>query len=343
MKIVIFCGGFGTRMWPASTKSFPKQFRPIVKGKSFFRRTFERFEKHFDPTDIMVSTEEKYKNFITDQAPEIPVENIILEPERRDSLGAVGLVAAIVEKRFPKEVMFFSWSDHFIGKVDEFINAVKAAGEYTQRTGVSVSLNERPTYASVHNGWVEYGEKAGEEGGYEIFRITRHIEKPDQKTADEFFKKDNLLIHTGYASWKSDLLLGYYQQYSPATYESLVKIMDSWGTEKYEEVLNTEYHKIDKDSVEYGLFEKLPDDLRLTMATETEWEDAGTWQLFYKAMIEKGQDSVIEGEKMISLVGMKNVVVIDTHGALLVCNMDETAKVKEMFKKLEEEDPEFID
>ncbi|OGM61285.1 hypothetical protein A3A52_03680 [Candidatus Woesebacteria bacterium RIFCSPLOWO2_01_FULL_39_14] len=361
MKVVIFCGGFGTRMWPTSTKSYPKQFRYIVKGKSFFQRTLERYTKAFDVKDILISTEAKYKQLVMDQGPEIPPENIILEPERKDSLGAVGLVAAIVEKRFPKEVMFFSWSDHFIGKVQIFLNTAKAAMEYTARTGTSVSLNEKPTYPTIHNGWVEFGEKVGEESGFPVYKIVRHIEKPDEATANDLFKKDNYLIHTGYATWRSDLMLSYYKEYSPATHEGLVKIMDAWGTEKYEEVLKTEYAKFEKVSVEYGLFEKLPIDLRLTMATETEWEDAGTWELFYKAMIEPNEENVIEGEvktkfidssgvliigegeKMIAIVGLKNVVVVDTHGALLVCNMSDTAKVKDLFKKLEEENPEFID
>ena len=358
MKIVIFCGGFGTRMWPTSTKSHPKQFRAIVKGRSFFQRTVERFTKAFDSNDILVSTEARYKQYILDQAPEIPSENIILEPERRDNLGAIGLVTAIVEKRFPGEVMFFSWSDHFIGKVDEFIKAIKAACEYT-KSGVSVSLNEKPTYPSIHNGWVEFGDKVGEEAGFAVYKVVKHIEKPDETKANEFFKSGKYLIHTGYASWRSDLMLSYYKEYAPSVYEGLVKIMDSWGTEGYEEVLRVEYAKFEKVSVDTGLFEKLPSDLRLTMATETEWEDAGTWELFYKAMIEPNETDVVEGEvkvknidssgnliigegeKMIALVGLKNVVVVDTHGALLVCNMDETAKVKDLFKRLEEENPEF--
>lgn len=361
MKVVIFCGGFGTRMWPTSTKSYPKQFRPIVKGRSFFRRTVERYIKSFDASDILVSTESRYKKYILDQAPEIPEENIILEPERRDNLGAIGLVTAIIEKRFPSEVMFFSWSDHFIGKVDEFIKAIKAACEYTRKTGISVSLNEKPTYPSVHNGWVEYGDQVGEEDGYPVYKIIRHIEKPDELKAEELFKAGNTLIHTGYASWRSDLMLSYYKQYASSIYDGLVKIMNAWGSEKQDQVLKSEYSKFEKMSIDYGLYEKLPEDLRLTIATETEWEDAGTWELFYKAMIEPNQENVIEGEiktkfidsygnliigegeRMISVIGLKNVVVVDTHGALLVCDMSETAKVKELFKKFEEEDPEFVD
>ncbi|OGM08603.1 hypothetical protein A2159_01280 [Candidatus Woesebacteria bacterium RBG_13_34_9] len=361
MKIIIFCGGFGTRMWPESTKSYPKQFRNIVKGRSFFQKTFERFAKDFDTKDILVSTEERYKKFIMNQTPEILPENIILEPERRDNLGAIGLVTALIEKRFPKEVMFFSWSDHFFGNPQEFIKAIKAASEYTSKTGTSVSINEKPTYPSVHNGWVEHGEKVGEASGYPIYKIIRHVEKPDEETANKFFRSENYLIHTGYATWRSDLMLSYYQKYAPSVYEGLAKIMDAYGTDKFQEVLKNEYAKFEKVSIDYGLFEKMPADLRTTMATETGWEDAGTWELFYKAMLETNQTDVVEGEiktkfidssgnlvigegdKMISIIGLKNITVVDTHGALLICNMDETAKVKELFKKLEEENPEFVD
>src|SRR3989344_6660344 len=112
MKIVIFCGGYGTRMWPVSRKSNPKQFSRIVKGKSFYERTVDRFKVGFRPEDIYISTEEAYVHFISEQTPEIPRKNIIVEPERRDLLGAIGLVSSIVEKRSPGSVMFFSWSDH---------------------------------------------------------------------------------------------------------------------------------------------------------------------------------------------------------------------------------------
>src|SRR3989344_4618093 len=135
MKIVIFCGGYGTRMWPASRKSYPKQFYPLIKGKSFFQMTIARFEKRFKPEDIFISTEEKYKRFVKEQAPEIPYDNLIIEPERRDTLGGVGLVSAVMEKKFPDDVMFFSWSDHFIGEEEEFLNIVCAAGEYCMEFG----------------------------------------------------------------------------------------------------------------------------------------------------------------------------------------------------------------
>lgn len=364
MKIVIFCGGYGTRMWPASRKSYPKQFFPIVKGKSFFQVTVNRFKKGFKPEDIFVSTESKYVKLVRELAPEIPVENIIGEPERRDNLGAVGLVSAIIERRFPSEVMFFSWSDHFIGNEEKFIKVVKAAAEYTKETGTPVSVNEKPTFASVHNGWIEQGERITKANGYSLNQIERFIEKPDLKTAKKFLKANHkYFIHTGYGAWRSDKMLSYFKEIRPKEYKGLTKIMNAWGTKEYENVLQNEYHKFEKLSIDLGLFEKLPSDLRLNIPMSVGWEDAGTWQLFYDAMLDKGEDTVKEGEldlvqlesfknlivskttkkKVISVIGLKNIAVIDTDDALLISDLDSTQKVKDVFKKLEEKNPEYVD
>jgi len=360
MKIIIFAGGYGTRMWPMSRKSNPKQFSKIVKGRSFFQRTVARFNKGFKPEDIFVSTEESFVHFVKEQTPEIPDENIIIEPERRDLLGAVGLVSAVVEKRFPGEIMFFSWADHFVSDTDEFIKAVKAAGDYTLRTGKPTSINEKPTSASIYSGWLQIGKKIGEENGYPIYQIEKHVEKPDEKNALRYLKSGDYLIHTGYGAWESNDMLSYYKKYRPKEYQGLVKIMNAWGTKEYEEVVKREYHKFEKTSVEIAVYEKLPHDLRVTIPVKTGWEDAGTWELFYDAVIEKGEKNVIEGDietelleskknliigsggKLISIVGLDNIVVVDTKDALLVCDIKEAGKVKALFKKLESEKPKFV-
>lgn len=361
MKVVIFCGGFGTRMWPVGRKSFPKQFYPVVKGKSFFQITYQRFKNGFDPKDILVSTEGQYEHFIHEQAPEIPKSNIIVEPERRDSLGAIGLVSAVVNKRFGNEVMFFSWSDHFIKDEAKFIKIVKAALGYTEKTGIPVSVNEEPTFPSVHNGWLEQGRKVDTVHGYSLHQILRFIEKPKYQTALKYLKEKNYYIHTGYGAWRADKMLEYFKEFRPNEYYGLMKIHDATGTPKYESVLNEVYPKFEKTSVEIGLFEKLPKDLRLNIPMSVGWEDAGTWQLYYNAMLEKGENSVIEGEsyvlqigssknlvvsdnpkKAIVILGLKNVVVVDTKDGLLVSDIDSTQKVKDVFKNLERHRSEFI-
>jgi mannose-1-phosphate guanylyltransferase len=361
MKVIIFCGGYGTRMWPVGRKDYPKQFFPVVRGKSFFQISYERFKKGFSPEDIYVSTERKYEHFVRKQAPDLPTSNIIVEPERRDSLGAIGLVSAIINKKFGNEVMFFSWSDHFISRESEFIKIVKAALKYTEETSVPVSINEEPTFPSIHNGWVEQGKKVASVGEHPLHSIVRFIEKPKLETAKKYLRDSHYFIHTGYASWRADKMLEYYKEFRPKEYKGLMKIADSYGTNNFESTLKVEYPKFEKVSVEIGLYEKLPNGLRLNIPMSVGWKDAGTWYLYYDALLEKGGDTVIDGEndtvqidsfknlivssnkkRLIATIGIKNIAIIDTEDALLIMDLDSTHKVKDLFGMLEKEKPDYI-
>ncbi len=360
MKIVIFCGGFGTRMWPASRKSFPKQFFPLIGGKSFFELTVHRFKKAFKPEDIFISTEDRYLEFVRKQAPEIPKKNLIAEPERKDNLGAIGLATAIINARYPGEAIFFSWADHIIDKEELFLKVAKLAGKYTEETGKPISIDQMPSYPSIHNGWVKMGASVDEVSGHEIFEIEKHVEKPDLATAKKLFKSGNYLIHTGYDCWRSDILLSYYEKYAPEVYKGLMKIMNKLNTPMWETELFREYHKFEKISIDYGLYEKIPSRERVTIPLDFGWRDAGTWQLFYEAFATEAKPDVTEGaevnfieskgnlvigpgKKMISIIGLNNVAVIDTANGLLVCDLNKTAQVKELFGKLEKEKPEYVE
>lgn len=365
MKIVIFCGGYGTRMWPVSRKSSPKQFFPLIGSKSFFQVTVDRFKKQFNPKDIFVSTESKYVEMAKSQTPEIPSENIIGEPERRDNLAAVGLATAIIEKRYPGEIMFVSWSDHLIKNEERFLKSVLVAGEYTKKTGMVVSIDEEPKYPTTQNGWVKLGETIDQYKKHRIVKIVKHIEKPDLETAKKLFRSGGYLINTGYRAWRTDTMLGFYKEYQPKMYKSLTKIADLWDSKTVKRHLKEteiyrQYHALPKDSVEYGIFEKINGDNRVTIPVNVGWEDAGTWQLFYEAFASAKRPNVSEGsylelidsennlvvgpeKKLISIIGLSDIAVIDTKDGLLVCNLSETGKVKELFTKLEKEKPEYVD
>lgn len=354
MKVVIFCGGYGTRFWPISRKSTPKQFVPFLNGKSFFQITYARFRKQFDPEEIFVSTEENYVSFIRKQAPEVPRNNIIAETERKDLLAACGLATAIVNKYFPGEPVLISWAKHLIAKESVFLNAVMAAGEHAAKSGLIVSVDSKPSYPSVHNGWVKLGKMLEKINGFEVVQIEKHIEKPDKDTAVKLFKQGGWLINTGYRVWKSDVILEHYRRLQPALFGGLTRITEAWGTKEQESVLRREYHKFKKDSIEYGIFEKLPGDVRATIAADMGWEDVGiSWELFYKSLTTSKRKNIIEGGvdthlidsennliigpkgKMIAVIGLSDVVVVDTSDGLLVCKLDQTQKVKDLYKYLE--------
>jgi len=361
MKVVIFCGGFGTRMWPASRKSLPKQFFPLIKGKSFFQTTYSRFRKLFKPEDIFISTEKRYVSLVVKQAPEIPKGNIIGEPERKDNLAAVGLVTAILEKRFPGQVMLVSWSDHFIGDEQTFLDAMKAAGEYAQKTGLIVSVNEKPKTPTTQNEWVKTGEVVAEEGRFKFTKIVETIKRPELPVAEKMFKEGGYMINTGYRAWRTDVMLSYFEKYQPEMYKGLKKIMEADGTKNAETVTTEIYHEFIKDSIEFGIFVHLTKDKSVTIPTDFGWEDAGTWELFYKAMRINQNQNVVEGEayvkfidagsnlvigpkgKVIGVIGLNNVVVVDTPDGLLVSGMTDSSKTKELFSILEEEKPGSVE
>lgn len=362
MKVVIFCGGHGTRLWPASRKSFPKPFVPMIKGKSFFQITYERFRKIFKPEEIFISTEDIYLKYVKKQAPDVPEKNIIMEPERKDILAAIGLVTAVINKYYPGEIILISWAKHFIARESVFFDAIKAAGSYAQKTGLVVSVDAKPIYATAHWGWVRVGETLDTVGNFKIKRIEKHIEKPKLPVAKKLAESGDWLINTGYRVWKTDVMLGFYKEHQPAIYEGLTKIVSAWGTAKQKEVLEKEYHEFKNDSIEYGIFEKLAEDVRATIAADMGWEDPGiSWELYYKSLITPKVKTIIEGGtkaeilesennlvfgpkgKMISLIGVSNLAVIDTPDGLLVCDLGKTEKVKDMYKKLEQYYPEFTE
>lgn len=353
MKVVIFCGGRGTRLWPISRVSKPKPFIPLIDGKSFFQITYTRFRKSYEPEEIFVSTEESYVAYVRRQAPEIPRKNIIAEPERKDLLAACGLATAIVNKYYPGEPVLISWAKHIISRESVFLNAVEAAGEFAEKSGLIVSVDSKPSFASVHNGWVKLGDTLDKINGFKIKQVIKHKEKPNEAVAKRLYESGDWLINTGYRVWKTDLMLTYYKKYQPSMYDGLQKIVDAWGTNNQESVLKREYHDFKKDSIEYGIFEKLPGNVRATIAADMGWEDIGiSWELFYKSLITPKNKMVIEGGadtqfidsvrnliigprgKMISVIGVSDVAVVDTPDGLLVCKLSETQKVKDLYKKL---------
>ena len=362
MKVVIFVGGHGSRMWPVSRQSFPKPFVPIYKGKSFFQIAYSMFRKVYDPEEIFISTGERYISFVRKQAPSVPRTNIIAEPEKKDILAACGLATAIVNKKYPGEAILISWAKQIITKESVFLNAVDAAGEYAEKSGLIVSVDSKPEFPSVDNGWVKLGKQLDKINGFKITLIQKHVEKPKKPMAEKLFKEGGWLINTGFRVWKADVMLDYYKKFQPTMYGGLMKIVDAWGTKNQSKVLKSEYLKFKKDSIEYGIFEKLPGDVRATIAADMGWQDIGiSWEKFYNGLANPNHKSIVEGGadmvqvdadenliygpkgKMIGILGLSNIAVIDTTDGLLVCKLDKAQKVKDLYQKLEQNHNEYTE
>lgn len=354
IKILIMSGGKGTRMWPVSNNKNPKQFEKLVGTESMFRQSVARVLKGFSSEDVYIATSDKYGEFLKQQAPEIPDENFILEPAMRDNLGAIGLATSIINHRHPDSVMIILWgADHVVQDEAAFTSALKEAAILAYENEVIVHVDTPPAYPSVHNGWIQIGEKIKNSNGHDVFEFVRQVEKPDLKTAQEFYKSNNYLIHVGYMATKPSLLLSHYKTYAPQTYEILTKIQQSIDTPNFQSVLNNEYPKFEKLSVDYGLFEKLPPKSQWELPTDMGWIDIGTWELMYHGLpkdldgnvvmgnphlIDVKNSLVIGGENTtVGLIGLDGMIVVETNAGILVCPLEQASKVKNLYNELVKE------
>src|SRR3989304_7476495 len=173
LKIALFCGGSGTRMWPMSRKSLPKQFQPLIKNMSTFEIMISLLKKEFPFHDIFPITPRDCVAWIVKLAPEIPLENIIIEPEMRDTAAAVGLAAAVLDKKFESPNVLALWSDHVVRNEEEFIKAILLANQTVAETGKFVEIGVRPTFASTALGYLKVGKMHKNINGIAIFEFDK--------------------------------------------------------------------------------------------------------------------------------------------------------------------------
>src|SRR3989338_4403248 len=219
LKIALFCGGTGTRMWPASRRDKPKQFQPLVGKKSMFQQALDRVKKGFSIKDVFVITGRQYVGLVADQEPSLPLENIIIEPEMRDTLAAVGYAAAVLDKKFKNPIVASLWAaDHLVKNSDEFIKALKAAYDFVDETGKIVSIDVRPTYPNIHVGYIQIGKMIKKMDGLAFFEYVKQIEKPDLATAKKLVNGWEFLWHAGYKVWRTPNMLSLYNKHTPQVY-----------------------------------------------------------------------------------------------------------------------------
>jgi len=352
IKVLIMCGGKGTRMWPISNMSHPKQFESILGKKSMFRETVDRAIKGFGAQNIYIATSALYQKHIIQQASEIPSENFIFEPAMRDNLGALGLASAIIYKRHPNAVMIILWgADHVVQKTDVFISALTEAAKLANNNEVIVHVDTQASYPTVHNGWIEIDGKITSSNGFDVFAFKRFVEKPDIKRAEQFYASEDYLIHVGYMATRPGLFLKFYQEYAPSTYAIISRISSTIDTSKYAKTLALEYPKFEKISVDYGLFEKLPPDKQWELPADFGWIDVGTWELLYHGLDKDDNGNVIIGKANIidtknsliiakkdgimGLIGLDGMIVVETDGGMLVCPLKYAPKVKNLYNAIE--------
>ncbi len=358
LKIALFCGGTGTRMWPMSRRDRPKQFQPLVGKESMFQQAVVRIKKGFPIKDVYVITGRQYVGLVVQQEPDLPLENIIVEPEMRDTLAAVGYAAAVLDKKFKNPTVASLWAaDHLVKNSEEFIKALKSAFEYVHETGQIVSIDVRPTYPNVHVGYIKIGKMIKKMNGTAIFEYVKQIEKPNIKNAKKYVAGWEYLWHAGYKVWKTQKMLSLYKKHTPKVYENLLKIQKAWGTDKQDETVRKIYPSFEKNSIDFAILEKVDPKELVVLSADLGWSDVGAWNILKDELSETPKDNVIQGNvydldsrdcliyetaenKVIATIGLEGLIVVDTPDGLLVSTKDRITEIKKFVEKLKEDNKE---
>lgn len=355
MKVIVFAGGSGKRFWPVSRINAPKQFLNIQGESPMIKLTWDRLVKKFDPKDIYFDTGVKFEKEVRAILPDLPVENLILEPEMRDTGPAVSLAVAYLSKLFPDEVIACIWSDHLIKDEPTFLEALFTAERVCQEQEKIVFVAVPARFASPHRGYIHFGAELENTGNPKITvrEFKRFEEKPNNEVAQEFLAAGTYAWNPGYWIFKGEQYLKKIKRTNPEVYEVCQRVV----SENFSEQAKQDFSKLEKISADYLFAENVYASEAVVVYTDCGWSDIGEWISLKEALQENDQANVVKGNtvdlnskdtlvynyeegKLVATIGLDGFVVVNTPDVVAIFPKEGNTKLKELLKGFEGKDLE---
>lgn len=347
--LVIMAGGIGSRFWPMSTPQHPKQFIDITGcGRTMIQQTFDRFEGIIDIEHVWVVTSANYKDLVSVQLSGINPQHILLEPCMRNTAPCIAYVSWKIQKEDPAALVVVAPSDHLVLKVPAFQQTVNRGLEFVAGGGRILTLGMTPTRPETGYGYIEQdshpiSSSIGEcaEG---IFKLKAFREKPNLQTAIEYIQKGGFTWNSGMFIWSVDTIVSELRQYAPQISTVMDKISDSFFSDNEQTIVNELFPTCEKISIDYAVMEKT--EIAYVLPSEFGWSDLGTWgSLHSLSTRDQNNNAVIGGSvtlveaegnmikmpkgKQVVIQGLKNCIVSEHNGILLICQLSEEQRIKE--------------
>ena len=346
---LIMAGGGGTRLWPMSRQARPKQVLPLVGENTLFEMAVKRLAPLFPPERILVVTVEAMAPELRAQAPELPPDNFIVEPEGRNTAPAIGLAALHIAARDPQASMAVLTADHYIADTKRF-RAVLSAAYQVAAEGYIVTLGIKPHTPSTGFGYIEWGASEGIVGGFEVFEAVAFTEKPDEEVARAYLDSGRYSWNSGMFVWQISRLMAELERQQPELCRHLATVGAELGSDAYDATLAQVWPTVEKISVDYAIMEGAHD-VRV-IPVDIGWSDVGSWASLLEVNEADSDGNVIMGreplcldtrdtlilsERLVATIGLEDIIIVDTEDALLVCKREHAQDVKELVERLKQE------
>jgi mannose-1-phosphate guanylyltransferase len=352
---VIMAGGSGTRLWPMSRGDTPKQLLPVIRGKSLLQLSYERLREVFPPERIFVCTLGSHGKAILENLPELPKENLLGEPEGRDTAAAIGFSAAVLHQKDKDAVMAVVTADHVIEPVSQFQTSLKTALQVVDEHPESlVTFGIIATYGHTGLGYIHRGEQLHDSA----YKVMAFKEKPDKPTADRYVESGRYYWNSGMFVWRCDTVLGELQQHLPTTYAGLMKIATAWNSTERQNVLGQVYPTLQKISVDFAIMEPASQHKGnasvVVVEMPVQWLDVGSWPQLAETMTTDehnnatdvgrfvfvdSDDNIIVSQDpnhLMATIGISDMIIVHTRDATMICPKSESQRVKDLANKVKE-------
>jgi mannose-1-phosphate guanylyltransferase len=350
---IIMAGGRGERFWPLSSELVPKPFVSLLGDKTMIRDTVERVAAFIPPENVLVVLSQHHLPVALEQLPDIPRPNFIVEPEGRDTAACIGLASLHVETRDADASVVIIPADQRIPEKEVFAGVIAGARDFLSRgDAVIITIGIKPTRPETGYGYIETGEKLGCVNDLVLYKVSRFAEKPDLATAQIYYTSDKHYWNSGIIISKNETIQQNLSSFMPELWAGMKRIRTALGTDEEHEVAKREFSGFKKVSMDYGVLEKSG---QVTMIpAHFAWDDLGTWNALARVCIPDADGNVSSGrhlghdtrgciiynsqDQLLVTMGVRDLVIVQARGKVLVCHKDKAPFLKEIMPMLGEED-----
>ncbi|MBS9773665.1 MAG: mannose-1-phosphate guanylyltransferase [Tenacibaculum sp.] len=345
---VIMAGGVGSRFWPISTEEFPKQFHDMLgTGQSLIQRTFERINMLVPTKNILITTNESYKETVLKQLPKITPNQLLLEPVMRNTAPSILYSALKIYDKNPDAVMLVASSDHWITDEYEFLKNIKTAFESSINNDVLMTLGIEPDHPNTGYGYIKFDN----EDNNPIKKVENFTEKPNLETAEKFIENKNYLWNAGIFVWSVKSIISAFKKHLPEMFNILNTDINVYNTNLEQDFIKNNYGKCENISIDFGIMERAKN--VNVLPVNFGWSDLGTWNSLYNKLKKDEQNNAVIGastifrnsngnivktqnDKRVVIQGLQDFIIVEKEDVLLICPRKEDQNIKEIIKQVKD-------